>query len=208
MNKNTNGLATSEKIIKSAYHLLSEKGYANITMRNIAQEANVALSQLTYHYESKEGLILAVMESAMNKFFLICEARVFANTSIKIDFDSIAEAFNYMRSEYGDFLRVFADFSVQALWAPSFAQLIKSFFQKLLDRLTVFIEEDEKLAGQIEKFGVRELAKCYIGAFIGVGVEKTVLDWDEASTKAASMQRNAFFHEEILGKIAPKGDKK
>ena len=45
-----------DKILDAAFRLLSKKGYANVSMRDIAAEAQVALGLLTYHFRTKENL--------------------------------------------------------------------------------------------------------------------------------------------------------
>ena len=37
----------------------SQRGYANVSMRDIARQAGVAISQIAYHYKNKEGLFIA-----------------------------------------------------------------------------------------------------------------------------------------------------
>lgn len=46
-----------DKILDAAFRLLSKKGYANVSMRDIAAEAQVALGLLTYHFRTKENLL-------------------------------------------------------------------------------------------------------------------------------------------------------
>ena len=48
----------SKKILLTAFECISSKGYANTSMRDIADAAEVALSQLNYHYKNKEDLTL------------------------------------------------------------------------------------------------------------------------------------------------------
>jgi len=52
----------SEKILSAAYGCISTRGYANVSLRDIADEAGVALSQLHYYYKSKEGLFKEVVQ--------------------------------------------------------------------------------------------------------------------------------------------------
>ncbi len=63
MNKNQ-----EEQILAAAYACIAREGYANVSLRQIAQEAGVAVSQISYHFKNKEGLLLAVMAQAANKY--------------------------------------------------------------------------------------------------------------------------------------------
>jgi len=57
-----------EQILAAAYRCISRDGYANVSMRQIAQEAGVALSQISYHFKNKEGLLLAVITQAAQRY--------------------------------------------------------------------------------------------------------------------------------------------
>ncbi len=54
--KNDN-LDTKQRIMKATISLLREKDLEGVTMRLIAERANVALSALNYHFQTKENLI-------------------------------------------------------------------------------------------------------------------------------------------------------
>src|SRR5665648_1255289 len=58
----------SNKILFSAYELVSTKGYANVSLRNIADHAKVVLSQVNYYFKNKEGLMTAVVKMMADKF--------------------------------------------------------------------------------------------------------------------------------------------
>ena len=50
-------------ILEAARSRLLADGYANLSTRKVADEAGVPLSQLHYHFGSKSGLILALLET-------------------------------------------------------------------------------------------------------------------------------------------------
>ncbi len=53
---------TAEAILEAAKKVLLEVGYAKFSTRTIADRAGVPLSQLHYHFGSKQRLVLAVLE--------------------------------------------------------------------------------------------------------------------------------------------------
>ena len=57
------------KILDAAYAVIAREGYTKTTLRQIAQEAQVAVSQISYHYENKEGLLLAVARRVANRYY-------------------------------------------------------------------------------------------------------------------------------------------
>ena len=57
-----------EQILEAAYTCIAREGYANVSLRQIAQEAGVAVSQISYHFKNKEGLLLAVISQAADRY--------------------------------------------------------------------------------------------------------------------------------------------
>ncbi len=53
---------TAEKILQAAEQVLREQGYAGLATREVADRAGVQLSQIHYHFGSKQGLLLALFE--------------------------------------------------------------------------------------------------------------------------------------------------
>ena len=55
---------TKERIIEAAYRALVKRGYHETSMKDIAAEAGVAPGLAHYYFESKEDLLVAVIEHA------------------------------------------------------------------------------------------------------------------------------------------------
>jgi AcrR family transcriptional regulator len=58
---------TKQKILNAALELFREKGFEQTTMRDIAEKAGVALGAAYYYFDSKEKLVLAYYQSALNE---------------------------------------------------------------------------------------------------------------------------------------------
>ncbi|MBS3973119.1 MAG: helix-turn-helix transcriptional regulator, partial [Erysipelotrichia bacterium] len=57
-----------EKILIAAFEVISSKGYANVSTRDIADKAGVVLSQLNYYFKNKEGLFKEVVRMMVDKY--------------------------------------------------------------------------------------------------------------------------------------------
>ena len=68
---------TSQVILDAARTRLLADGYAGLSTRKVAQEAGVPLSQLHYHFGSKGGMVLALLE-AENQRRLARQAAMYA----------------------------------------------------------------------------------------------------------------------------------
>jgi AcrR family transcriptional regulator len=58
----TKGEATAERILDAAFRSIALNGCGAVTLRGIAEEAGVALSQLSYYYGNKDSLFAAVLK--------------------------------------------------------------------------------------------------------------------------------------------------
>src|SRR5712691_3370399 len=58
---------TREKIIKSAFTVLSRQGYENTSIKDIAEEAGVAQGLVHYYFKSKQQLVIAVLFEVCKK---------------------------------------------------------------------------------------------------------------------------------------------
>jgi AcrR family transcriptional regulator len=60
--KRRDAAATRERILSAARAVLNRDGAAELSTRSVATEAGVHLSLIHYYFESREGLLLAVLE--------------------------------------------------------------------------------------------------------------------------------------------------
>ncbi len=57
----TPGSGTKEKILDTAEKLFATQGYSVTSLRSITSEAGVNLAAINYHFQTKEGLLMAVL---------------------------------------------------------------------------------------------------------------------------------------------------
>lgn len=60
--------ATIEKILNAAQVTFIEDGASGLTLRQVAEMANIAVGNLTYHFPSKDSLIRATLEEYLSRF--------------------------------------------------------------------------------------------------------------------------------------------
>lgn len=74
---------TSEKILEHAKKLFNEKGYSNVSLRNIAESAGTTIGNLTYHFPKKEDLISTIQLELYSDFQSIQLENLDAHTLLK-----------------------------------------------------------------------------------------------------------------------------
>ena len=57
-----NSAVTCKKILNAAYRLLYRRGFARVSMDDIAEAAGVTKRSIYYHFKSKDDLVRAVLE--------------------------------------------------------------------------------------------------------------------------------------------------
>jgi AcrR family transcriptional regulator len=62
------GLGRAHQILQAARRLLAEQGYAGLSMRRVAQEAGMSLSNVQHYYQSKDLLLEALLLYTMDDF--------------------------------------------------------------------------------------------------------------------------------------------
>ncbi|MBY7142633.1 TetR/AcrR family transcriptional regulator [Virgibacillus sp. NKC19-3] len=60
--KQTKSILTKKKIAEAAKNLFIEKGYASTSIENITEATGVSKGNIYYHFESKEGLFIHVLD--------------------------------------------------------------------------------------------------------------------------------------------------
>jgi AcrR family transcriptional regulator len=71
---------TQTKILDAAFRQLATKGYASLSMREIAKDAGVNHALINYYFRSKDQLVIAVLDEA-NRQLLERQQKMYAAPS-------------------------------------------------------------------------------------------------------------------------------
>ena len=59
-------MSTRDQILTSAWKLFSERGFEDVSVRDVTNTAGVNLASVSYHFGSKDGLIQEVVKKVLN----------------------------------------------------------------------------------------------------------------------------------------------
>src|ERR1700722_9761476 len=59
---------TRSVIVSAAQRVLEDEGYADLSLRHVADAAGVAVGNLTYYFPNKQALVRAVIEALVEEF--------------------------------------------------------------------------------------------------------------------------------------------
>jgi len=171
MQQKTGKVNPSERILLTAFECLSTRGYANVSMRNIADEAGVALSQLTYYYKNKENLFTEVINMMMDQYLKEIKSTLESTTDVKDKIASLVKFFKELIRNKPDLLRLFIDFTAQALWVPSFSEQLDSLFNDLTEIIERNLPIDTIVNRNSLGYSPKSIAKLLFGALFGTSIQ-------------------------------------
>lgn len=173
-----------KKILLSAFDCISSKGYANTSMRDIADAAEVALSQLNYHYKNKEGLFIEVINFTIQNYLQEIENHITMGNSPKEKMSSLLIYFREMLEKNPKSFRLLYDFTSMALWQPAFGETLKNLFNDTSDLIEKNILQDNHLKNNIRRYRSRDISRMLSGAMFGIAVQ-VLLDPTEKELPSA-----------------------
>lgn len=176
--KSTEKINQSEMILNAAFECISSKGYANVSLRDIADEAGVVLSQLNYYYKNKEGLFTEVIKMMIRKYRQEVEYHLRNGTTPK---EKIAELIKYYQEVLEDnpkLFRLLYDFSSMALWSASFSKLLCSLYDDLAELIETYVLKDISTNSSLMDYTSISIARMILGAMLGTAIQ-VILDPQE-----------------------------
>lgn len=157
---------TKRDLIEAARQVLVEEGYAGLSTRRVAEAGNTQMSQIRYHFGSKEGMILALFE-AMNGELVDRQRTLFDNPELSVS-QKWSRACDYLEDDLASgYVRVLQEL-IAAGWSnPAIGRAVAdalSQWQRLLEALA----DDMAVAvGDRMPLPPDQMASLVSSAFIG-----------------------------------------
>jgi AcrR family transcriptional regulator len=187
MYNETENPTQSQKILTAAFHCIATKGYANVSLRDIAHEAGVVLSQLNYYYKNKEGLFKEVIKVAIQKYLLEIENSLQKGTTIKETMSSLTKYFQNMLIETPELFRLLYDFIGMSLWSDSFGELLRQLFRDLSDLIEKHVLTNVSLNEKFVGYSPKAIARMISGAIFGITIQSILEPKKEALSDALKL---------------------
>ena len=162
---------TPNRILGAALHLVARDGYARVSMRDIAREAGVSISQISYHFSNKEGLFAALIrelkENVISDFneglTHVSGAGGFADFLCAYAKESISRNVELHR------LRI--ELSNLAISSGIFRAEFAAVTEELTDILAACLEACEPRPKLLASCGAAEAARFIISVIFGVSAQ-------------------------------------
>lgn len=171
-------LNQSKKILNAAFKCISTKGYANVSLRNIADEAGVVLSQLNYYYKNKEGLFIEVVKMLAQQYIDEIEKTLRKGESGKERIASLIEYFQKIMMKNSELFRILFDLTSMSLWSAPLKELLNN----LVNNITELIEKYifNSCQNEVNKnYSAATLSRIIFGALFGTSAQVILANGDK-----------------------------
>lgn len=132
---------TREEILAATYRALCEHGFADLTMQAIADEAGVSKSLLHYHYDTKQDLVVAFLDSFVERFEAEMADLDAEDPAERLDHIVDRLVFGREDGDQTDFGRAFLELRAQAPHEPAYREQLARNEAFLRDVLVDTIED-------------------------------------------------------------------
>jgi AcrR family transcriptional regulator len=168
---------TSTTLLEAAKKVLRQNGHSGLSTRDVAAAAGVPLSQIHYHFGSKQGLMLALFDY-LNAQLLDRQNAMFHDTTLSLS-QRWDRACDYLDEDIASgYVRVLQEL-IAASWSdPAVARVVRAGLMGWVELIADVARQAERELGGLGPFSPMEVAALIGAAFVGaesgylLGLEK------------------------------------
>lgn len=169
--------STRTVVLEAAKKVLRQSGYSKLSTRDVAEAAGVPLSQIHYHFGSKQGMVLALFEY-LNTQLLDRQTSLFADDTAKLS-EQWDRACDYFDEDIASgYVRILQELTA-ASWADAaIGKVVRAGVLGWDEILKGLVRRAEREFGGLGPFSAEEVATLIGLAFMGaessylLGLEK------------------------------------
>jgi AcrR family transcriptional regulator len=135
------GETTAERILHAAFKSIATRGCSAVTLREIAQAADVALSQLNYHYGNRDRLFTAVLKRMKQDYVAVLDERLDGSRTLVERVTILVDHNRHMLQESPDTYRAFLEFFNFGTSADAFRQEVAGFLDDIANLIETRIDQ-------------------------------------------------------------------
>lgn len=162
---------TSQIILNAAFACIASKGCASVSLRDIAEEAGVALSQLNYYFKNKEGLFSEVLRGMRRDYLQEVEKNLGGLPTVQEKIIRLIQLNKDLLVTNRDLYRAFLEFFNLAMWSPSFKEEMNFFLTEISQAITSQLGKEIQSPEAPSKSSPIVLTKLILGASFGVAMQ-------------------------------------
>lgn len=157
---------TKRELLDAAQHVLLEEGYAGLSTRRIAEAAGTQMSQIQYHFGSKQGMILALFEY-LNVQLIDRQSKTFENPDLSVA-EKWALSCDYLDDDIASgYVRVLMELTAAGWSNPEIGAAVRSAYSEWRNLILQLAREIENQNGSLGPFKAEDIGALVSAAFIG-----------------------------------------
>jgi len=169
--------STKDQILRAARHVVQRDGVGDLAIRAVAAEAGVNLALVHYHFHSRDGLLLAVLED-LNAELLSRQRGMYSRSDTSLA-DKWKQAVKYYRADLkSGYVRVLLELAAHGYTNAQMADRVRATMRGWQDLLHDVIAEALPRLG-VDAIGADELTSILMSFWYGMEM-RHLLDVPEA----------------------------
>lgn len=157
---------TGTALLEAAKKVLRQQGYAGLSTRDVAALADVPLSQIHYHFGSKQGMVLALFEY-LNAQLLDRQNALFGDETLKLS-EQWDRACDYLDDDIASgYVRVLQELTAASWSDAEVAKVIRTGLIIWFNLITELASKAERELGRLGPLAAEEVAALIGCAFMG-----------------------------------------
>lgn len=154
------------ELLEAAKRVLLQHGYAGLSTRAVAAEADTQMSQIRYHFGSKDGMVLALFEY-MNAALIERQAATFHRADLTVS-QKWSRACDYLEEDLASgYVRVLQELTAVGWSNPAVGNAVRHAVTQWQGLIFEQVREVEGRIGSLGPFRAEEIATLVGAAFLG-----------------------------------------
>jgi len=194
MNQKVAKLAARDALLDAAKSVLRERGYAALSTREVATVAGVPLSQIHYHFGSKQGLVLALFEY-LDAQLLERQQALYSDPALSLA-DQWDRACAYLDDDLASgYVRVMHELAAAGWADPVVGAVVRTSLEHWIGLVVELARRFERQFGRLGPFTPEDVGALVSNAFIGAeslvltGIESPAIPLRESLRRVGALIR-------------------
>jgi AcrR family transcriptional regulator len=165
------GEATAERILDAAFKSIAAHGCSAVTLRGIAEQAGVVLSQLNYYYGNRDSLFAAVLKRMREGYVAALDARLRDQETLSGQLVALVDYNEFILNHSPDTYRNFLEFFNFAMGSDVFQAEVANFTSEIAAMIEGRIaryHSDNTAAG----FSAAAITRFILSASFGIALQR------------------------------------
>ena len=201
---------TGSTLLEAAKKVLRQNGYSGLSTRGVAEVAGVPLSQIHYHFGSKQGMVLALFEY-LDAQLVDRQTALFSDSALKLS-EQWDRACDYLDEDIASgYVRILQELTAASFADAEVAKVVRAAQMQWVDLVKELAGKAEQQFGALGPFSAAEVGALISTAFMGaeslylLGIEKKGAPLRQALRRVGDLirmaERNALGKREFIAEV-------